>query len=262
MAGENLSRTPKNITWVRNEVKPVTFYTDTNLDDATLIPDRAKKIAWLIEPPSISDAHYYKAFRLMDRFEHVLSFNKDFIRNGNNWLYYPFGGSWIPPEQWGVPPNKTGMVSMFVSEKRRALGHILRSKVKRSADLYGIDIYGRSVNPVASKVAGLREYMYSIVIESVKCEGYFSEKIIDCISQGTIPIYWGAPDIGEYFDINGIVPFNNMDELVDILVNVVSEDDYTGRMSPLVNNVDRCTEFMCAEDWIYKNYPFLFDETS
>lgn len=34
---------------------------------------------------------------------------------------------------------------------------------------------------------------------------YFTEKILDCFTTGTIPIYQGAPDIGDYCNAEGIV---------------------------------------------------------
>jgi hypothetical protein len=29
-------------------------------------------------------------------------------------------------------------------------------------------------------------------------ENWVTEKIVDCVITGTVPIYWGAPNIGEY----------------------------------------------------------------
>jgi len=258
MAGENIGRNPLHINWKRDELMPVTFYTDTRFEDASNASSRVKKIAWLIEPPSITDTHYYKAFKMEEQFDYVLSFYKEFTRRAGKWLYYPFGGSWIKPENWDLF-DKTKTCSLFVSEKRRSIGHSFRADVMRVSRLMDIDVFGRNYNPVDSKTEGLRDYRYSIVIESIRCAGYFSEKIIDCMCQGTVPIYWGDPDIGERFDTDGIIQFNNMDELMDILVNVVSEDDYKKRFKALAENLMRCEDYMCAEDWIYDHYPYIFE---
>ena len=50
--------------------------------------------------------------------------------------------------------------------------------------------------------------MFSIAIENSRNGCYFTEKILDCFTTRTVPIYWGCPDIGDYFDMNVIITFN------------------------------------------------------
>ena len=45
----------------------------------------------------------------------------------------------------------------------------------------------------------------------------FTEKLIDAFLTGTIPLYWGCPTIGEFFDMDGILLFDNVDVLVDLV---------------------------------------------
>ena len=47
--------------------------------------------------------------------------------------------------------------------------------------------------------------MFSIAIENASYETYFTEKLLDCFATGTIPVYYGAPDIGDYFNKDGII---------------------------------------------------------
>jgi hypothetical protein len=44
-----------------------------------------------------------------------------------------------------------------------------------------------------AKAAALRDYMFSIVIENAQVGRYFTEKLIDAIALGTVPVYWGGP---------------------------------------------------------------------
>lgn len=46
-----------------------------------------------------------------------------------------------------------------------------------------------------SKYEILSKYSYCLCFENMEMKGYVSEKIFDCLYAGTIPIYWGAPDI-------------------------------------------------------------------
>tara|TARA_B100000787_G_scaffold36434_1_gene25563 strand:+ start:11542 stop:12483 length:942 start_codon:yes stop_codon:yes gene_type:complete len=56
--------------------------------------------------------------------------------------------------------------------------------------------------PNTTKWNGLENYSYSIAIENVCMKNYFSEKFTDCILAWTIPIYYGCPNINEYFPEN------------------------------------------------------------
>jgi len=46
------------------------------------------------------------------------------------------------------------------------------------------------------------EFQFAIVIENEKHANWISEKIIDCLITKTIPIYYGCPNISEYFDVS------------------------------------------------------------
>lgn len=50
-----------------------------------------------------------------------------------------------------------------------------------------------------TKFDGLYDYKYSIALENCKKDNYITEKFTDCILCGTIPIYYGADNVGDYF---------------------------------------------------------------
>ncbi len=52
--------------------------------------------------------------------------------------------------------------------------------------------------PAASKSETLGQYTFALCFENMVLKGWITEKIFDCFFVGTIPIYWGAPDIGEH----------------------------------------------------------------
>jgi hypothetical protein len=75
----------------------------------------------------------------------------------------------------------------------------------------GLDIavLGRGYQPFENKQDGLLNYRYSVIIENVKEPDYFTEKLFDCLLCGTLPIYLGAPNIGDYFDVAGMILCGN-----------------------------------------------------
>lgn len=50
------------------------------------------------------------------------------------------------------------------------------------------------------KRAFLSNYRFTIAFENSCAPGYHTEKIMDPMSQGSIPIYWGDPTIADYFN--------------------------------------------------------------
>jgi hypothetical protein len=80
------------------------------------------------------------------------------------------------------------------------------------------------------KIFALKDYMFSIVIENSKEDYMFTEKLIDCFLTGTVPIYYGCPSIGKFFNINGIIVIDSLVDLINVLptINV----DVHNKMKP------------------------------
>jgi hypothetical protein len=95
--------------------------------------------------------------------------------------------------------------------------------------------------------------MFSIVIENFQDELYFTEKLLNCFATGTIPIYLGAKNIGEKFNLDGIIQFNTIEELNNI-ITTISDKLYQDKIDSVKDNFNRCKEFLSIEDYIYKNY--------
>ncbi|OGH88686.1 MAG: hypothetical protein A3J93_01150 [Candidatus Magasanikbacteria bacterium RIFOXYC2_FULL_42_28] len=83
--------------------------------------------------------------------------------------------------------------------------------------------------PVKSKMAIMPKYKFALAYENLRGEsGYVTEKIFDCLRAGTVPIYWGAPNINDYVDQESFIDrrkFKSNKELADFLIGI-SEGDY------------------------------------
>jgi hypothetical protein len=255
--GDNREEKPATVEWVRSgDNTPITVYTDAFLTYGAEDETDAFKVAWLIEPPSLSDNHYKDIWIKYRQFDAVLTFDEITLGLAKNGHSYPLGGSWISADEFGLKHlEKSKMVSMIASQKSKATGHKLRHTIAYPArEDHGVDLYGRGYKPIASKTEALSPYYYSIVIESWKGDYYFSEKLIDCICQGTIPIYWGCPSIDKFFDNRGIISFDSEEELYYILSDIVSDWDYHNRLAAIRNNIKKCVEYRSPEDWINRAY--------
>jgi hypothetical protein len=83
--------------------------------------------------------------------------------------------------------------------------------VNRLQPLMAMHRFGHGVRPLADKWDGLAPYRYSIAIENSQVPHYWTEKIADCFLAGTIPIYWGCPNITDYFPSDAMIQLESLD---------------------------------------------------
>lgn len=230
----------------------ITIFTDQYL--ATSAADNVQskyKIGWLLETREVN-SHSYNTFESYKyKYDFVMTHDAELLRR------YPdktrmtiFGGTWIKTNNYGLHP-KTQMVSMIYSDKKQLTGHALRHQV--AGQVNGVDLFGRGTpRPLKYKEEALIDYRFSIVIENSKTENYFTEKLVDCFAVGTIPIYWGCPNIGDFFDINGIIVVNNLQEIKEAVASL-TENEYSKRIEAASNNLKLMLDCTVTEDWMYKN---------
>ena len=94
-----------------------------------------------------------------------------------------------------------------------------------------VDSGGRYKNnvggPVKDKLEFQKKYKFSIAFENCSYKGYTTEKIVQAFAAGTIPIYWGDPDIDKYFNPKSFINANNLsiDEIIEQVKKIDESDD-------------------------------------
>ena len=239
------------ITWDRSFIignEDLVIYTDNSL---TRVNSRVKnKIGWLLESPAVSDQQHEWIKLNISKFDTVFTNNRDLLDYDERFKFVPTGGCWIKPEDQKMW-DKTKYTSIIASNKNWTDGHQMRQSILTGSK--GFDIYGRGHNTIDYKLYGLRDYMFSIVVENTKKDYYFTEKIIDCFKTGTIPIYWGCPSIRNFFEQDGILSFDNLEELKDI-IDGLSVELYESKMKHIQNNFELSDNYLIAEDYMYEKY--------
>lgn len=148
--------------------------------------------------------------------------------------------------------NKSEHVACITSTKSFLPGHRTRLDIVDS--IKGrVDLYGRGIREIKSKLEVLSKYRYCVVIENDIMENYYTEKITDCLLTGTIPLYYGCPNISSYFDIEGIITFHSAGELLTIL-DKIDERDYNNRLTAVNNNYALATNQALVNDDFYEKY--------
>lgn len=236
----------KFIKWVDSGAEE-TFYVDRCVGLGFDDTHSKKKYAWLLEsanicPDVVEDikSNYLHYVRTYDA---IFTHNQELLELHRKFKFSPLYGSWI------VEPklhNKSKLISMICSDKVMCQGHQYR--LSWAQRLRGkVDFYGRGFNEIQSKEEGLVDYMFSVAIENASYASYFTEKIQDCFATGTIPIYYGSPDIENFFNPNGVISLTD-----DFDPSQLTEELYYDKLDAVKENLEIVKSFYVNEDYIYK----------
>ena len=235
----------KYIEWVK-EGGDATFYIDNTINNGINDSRKGSKYLWLLESKYIKQGLVESILDnrqlVEDTYETIFTHDQRLLSLGDKYKWVPAQGFWIQePKIY----EKSKMISMISSNKRMCEGHVKRLEwVER---LEGqVDLYGRGFNEILTKEEGLCDYMFSVAIENGQYPTYFTEKLLDCFATGTIPVYLGAPDIGNVFNPDGIITLTDEFD--------VSEELYQSKMDAIKENLEIAKTMEVLEDFIYLTY--------
>ncbi|MBZ8117444.1 hypothetical protein KUD11_02165 [Roseovarius sp. LXJ103] len=194
---------------------------------------RAKVSIMVLEPRVIHGGHMDLLQRAYGRFHKVLASDEALLGAIPNGVFFPAGGCWVPGWR-DLERTKCRNLSLIASEKRSQEGHRLRHRMvdwARGSDV-DMDALGRGYNALADKSEALAPYRFSVVIENIQERNYFTEKLVDAILCRTVPIYWGCPNIADFFDTSGMIVCEDEASL-RAAVLAASEDGYAARIPAL-----------------------------
>jgi hypothetical protein len=190
---------------------------------------RAKVSVVVQEPRAIHARHLRLLWLFHRRFHRILTADTRLCATIPNALFFPVGGRWVSdPDRLDL--TKQAMCSLIVSKKAKLPGHKLRHDLVRWCRDTGqpVDVMGRGYRPFAEKADGLAPYRYSLVLENVREPNYFTEKLVDALLCQTVPIYWGCPNIGDFFDTRGMILCDSLAE-IQTAIRGMSDADYASR---------------------------------
>ncbi len=229
----------------------ITVFTDNYLNNPII--DEVKstiKVAWLLESKAINPIIYKIIKKTEKKFDYIFTYDKRLLKRSKKYIKCLVGGSWVDKEDWGIH-KKEKLISLICSKKNFTAGHKLRHEVKpKLGKKYLIDYWGREYREFENQSTPLEKYYFSIAISNCRAKNYFTEKIIDCFLVGTLPIYWGAPNIGEYFNREGIITFKKIKELDKILSNIISPSYYKDHYEAIYDNFERAKKMSSIDDML------------
>jgi hypothetical protein len=204
-----------------------------------------------------------------DLFQLILTWDDKVLNNCDNAVLMPFGHTWLQPEQYNKDREKKFQLSHLCGKLLKTYGQSLRHEALARQNEFNIplkfyDVYGDRNNIDDARLG--KEFVFGdsqfgVVIENTSHRGYFTEKILDCFLLKTIPIYWGCSNIGDFFNIDGIITFNNVDDLIHI-VNNLDENYYESKKEIINQNWELALNYIHYEQNIVDTITKIFKQNN
>jgi hypothetical protein len=192
------------------------------------------------EPPTIT--HYGRAFT--GQFAHVLTSQDEQSLPHPNRIHSHTGNLWFNGHDFDEIQKinfnkKTADISTVCSSKRQK--HTIHNaryeftqRLKQQLPL--LEIFGHGVRSIEHKYEALDNYRFHLAIENHVATHHWTEKLADPFLSGAIPIYYGCPNVSDYFpdDSYLAIDINKPDEALNAIKELISDpDNHTRRLGAL-----------------------------
>lgn len=219
--------------------------------------DVKNPIAIMVEPRSIFPEAYTWLEENYKRFKYIFTFDSRLLQLPNaKLLIYGQITAEFPHDV------KNKAVSMVASNKDFCEGHRNRQYVAYT--LKGtIDTFGQfDGGDFCEDSDYLKNYMFNVAMENYSDGHYFTEKICNCFASRTVPIYWGCPNIGQYFNMDGIIYCSTPDEAIEKAKEIVRDPkaEYNKRRIAIEDNYQRVQKYRRYADWFLTEYGELLEK--
>jgi hypothetical protein len=137
--------------------------------------------------------------------------------------------------------EKTRTISVFCSQKTLTPEHQARYKfVQILKKHFGdtLDWYGNGVQSIPEKWDGIAPYKYHIVLENQSRHNIISEKIYDSYLGLAYPIYWGAPNLADYFPKESFSQIEILDwrNSIKTIERILLKDEWAKTLPALIQS--------------------------
>ena len=79
------------------------------------------------------------------------------------------------------------------------------------------------------------------------------KKLIDCLITGTVPVYWGCPSIGDFFNKKGFIVVDSVNDVGEALSKITPEL-YQQMLPYIEDNFNKSKNYILSENYIFDEY--------
>ncbi len=250
--GASYRKKPKKIEYIRNQEEwdGITLFTNNCLDKVLTVKSKIK-IAWMIEARVILPNSYENLMKLENEFDYIFTYYEDLLkRDTKKYLPYIMGCCRIPEEEQQIYP-KSKLTSHLVTKQMTTIPHQIRHKLAGYFTINNmpVTIFGPNHTPYPTKLDAHKDFMFSIIIMNSAENFFITEWLIDCLLCGTIPIFYGCPDIHHFFNKEGIIQINEFEDLLTIIPNLTPEL-YESKRKAIEENFEKAKAYQCPDDMV------------
>ena len=195
------------------------------------------------EPPTVNKMNTAEGYRKITRWiPYVMTWNQELVDEktvfSRNIPYY------FKENIGNIPYEKRKLLTSISGNKKSNYPGELYSERERVITFFEqnypeeFDFYGTGWNgtehpaykgKVDVKAETFHKYRFALAFENSRgLSGYVTEKILDCLTSGIVPVYAGAEDILDYIPQDCFIPydkFKTYQELADYLFSI-TETEY------------------------------------
>lgn len=219
----NLAKTYASWDLVVESRHPINFYVDLHCLKAK---PGERNVAYILEPEEVLYRGFYREFMaISELFEYILTDKEEILKGCPNAVFFEFGCGWISENPF---PDKVFGISTIIGQKTSTPGHRMRhelwkhrKEIKNPTYFYGSHLGGPPFEDGHDLIIRdgqdrllLFKTQFQIVIENMRTDYWFTEKLVDCLISKTVPVYFGAERIADFFDPRGIICGRSLRELI------------------------------------------------
>lgn len=135
--------------------------------------------------------------------------------------------------------SKSHLISVICSDKKMTSSQIKRLKfVKYLKKEFGDQLhwFGNGINTIKYKYEGIFPYKYHIVLENQSEKNVITEKLYDSFLGQSYPIYWGAPNIYEYFCEKSLdnIEIDNFKSSLEKIKKIIDSNKYENNFEHII----------------------------
>jgi hypothetical protein len=221
-----------------------------SIDNLTYDKNSDVKILFLAEPKSITPHINEGAYDIGNEFDKIFTYQQFILDKFPHAEKFVWGSTWLDFND--LKEHKKSHITFVTSSKSQSDGHRFRHQIYQYLDnideTNGMDVYSHISPPFHERRNDFFEKaLFHIAVENSAEKNWFTEKIIDCFATKTVPIYWGCPNIGDWFDTDGIITFDTIEEL-NVILKTITTQDYENRIKSIEDNFERCKNFYGEND--------------
>ncbi len=210
--------------------------------------DSSHTILITTEPSSIT--RYGKGFA--SQFEYLITNQDEKILPHKNALRSQTGNVWMYGKSYNeiinsLPIKKSKKISTICSNK--AMGHTLHKKrfdfTAHLQKAIEITRCGWGYNPIDKKYEAIDDYEFHVCIENHIGKDVWTEKIADAFLGYCVPIYYGCPNIYDYFPKDSLIliDLNDFEGSIEKIKKIISTPgEYERRLEAVIEARRRVIE--------------------